>query len=1113
MAHLQQTMNTKTIEAGMGRNSLINDLATRRVYDNAVEELNHRSRRPKINFTKVISQEQVIQATNSYPEFEITFYGTQQAVHSFAGGLRALELEYLMMQIPFGSTTYDIGGNFSAHLYKGRDYVHCCMPNLDIRDIARHVNQQDSVETYLARLERSKRGIPSFQQSAFNRYAERPDDVCCDKKFQECTFVDDSSKKKYAIALHSIYDIPVDEFGAALLRKDIHICYAAFHFSENLLLDTESAPLEEIGATFCRSGDKLSFFFQNESTLNYEHSYSNVIKYVCKTFFPASNRFVYHKEFMCTRVNTWFCKFTKIDTFFLFRGVYSRGADAEQFYTAMDEAWEYKKSLAMLNSERTIFKDHSAVNFWFPKVRDMVIVPLFNGSITSGKMRRSEIMVNKDFVYTVLNHIRTYQAKALTYQNVLSFVESIRSRVIINGVTARSEWDVDKAVLQPLAMTFFLQTKLASVKDEIVLNKFMKFDETVSDLIWKEISGFFGDIFPSIKERLVSGGFVKVAEKSLEINVPDQFVTFTDRLITEYKASEELPHLDITKPLERAEKFYNALSELSVLDGCDEFDIDQFKKLCDEKSIDPDVVAKVIVSIMKNELTLPFQKPSAESLSEALSPLPADLDHRFDMLKLSSAAPYPCMKNLPQGKLPKQSFGDERQFEAAEVSSISEFHLKSVEAVRMKHMSSAVYTGSLKVQQMKNYIDYLSASISASVSNLCKVLRDVHGVDPDTTDKSGVFDVAKNKWLLKPKDKCHAWGVVELLDSKLVIALLEWSDGFPICGEDWRRVAVSTDSLIYSDMGKLQTLHGCLKDGEPIEPKAKITIVDGVPGCGKTKEILETVNFDEDLVLVPGKEACKMIIKRANSSGVVRATKDNVRTVDSFLMHLKPKCYKRLFIDEGLMLHTGCVNFLVLLSGCDDAFVYGDTEQIPFINRIANFPYPSHFSKLVFDKRELRRVTLRCPADVTHFMNSKYDGKVMCTSDVVRSVDTEVVRGKGVFNPKSKPLKGKIITFTQSDKAELKEKGYEDVSTFAEINTVHEIQGETYSDVSVVRLTATPLEIVSKTSPHLLVALTRHTKSFKYYTVVLDPLVKVCSDLSKISDFILDMYKVESGVL
>ena len=172
-----------------------------------------------------------------------------------------------------------------------------------------------------------------------------------------------------------------------------------------------------------------------------------------------------------------------------------------------------------------------------------MIVPLFEGSITSKKMTRSEVIVNRDFVYTVLNHIRTYQAKALTYQNVLSFVESIRSRVIINGVTARSEWDVDKAILQPLSMTFFLQTKLAALQDDIVMGKFRCLDKTTSELIWDEVGKFFGNVFPTIKERLVSRKILDVSENALKIKIPDLYVTWKDRFV-EYTKSEELPRLD-----------------------------------------------------------------------------------------------------------------------------------------------------------------------------------------------------------------------------------------------------------------------------------------------------------------------------------------------------------------------------------------------------------------------------------------------------------------------------------------------------------------------------------------------------------------------------------------
>nr|AZF99046.1 orf1 [Ullucus tobamovirus 1] len=1104
MAHIQQTMNSKILEAAAGRNSLVNDLAQRRVYDSAVEELNARSRRPKVNFSKVVSQEQTLLATDAYPEFEITFYNTQNAVHSFAGGLRALELEYLMMQVPFGSTTYDIGGNFAAHMFKGRDYVHCCMPNLDIRDIARHENQKDSIFTYTQRLERSNKIIPFFQRAAFERFHERPEEVFCNKPFQQCEVAHNKGGRNYAVSLHSLYDIPAAEVGAALLRKDIDVCFAAYHFHESFLLDNECVELEDIGAVFTRDGDRARFFFKGESTLVYEHSYMNMVNHIAKTFFVASNRFVYHKEYMVSRINTWFCKYTKVDTFVLFRGVYSKGADSEQFTEAIDDAWQCKKTLAMLNAERTIFKDQAVVNFWFPKVKDMVIVPLFDASIHSGKLRRSEVMVNKDFVYTVLNHIKTYQAKLLNYQNVLSFVESIRSRVIINGTTARSEWDVDKAVLQPLAMTFFLHTKLSALQDEVVLKKFQKFDKTASSLIWEEVKSFFGDIFPSIRERLVNGGFVKIAENALKIEVPDFCVTFVDKFLTEYRRSEELSTLDVSKPLEKATNYYNALSELSVIENSAKFDVEGFKTFCEAKAVDPLVAAKVVVAILNNEFSLPFVQPTAESVPDA--PVREEEVAEPEGLASGDDAPFQSMKNKDRGSVPAQGFtGEKRTFSSDSCESVHAYHLRCVEEVKNKSMAKLEYTGPLKVQQMKNYMDYLSASLSATVSNLCKTIKDVYGADSESKETTGVWDVGRSRWLIQPKDKLHSWGVAELHNHKCIVVLLEWEGDKPICCAEWLKLAVSTDTLIYSDMGKLQTLQSCCRDGEPSEPSGKIVLVDGVPGCGKTKEILERFDGTEDLILVPGKEAAKMIIRRANQSGEIRATKFNVRTVDSFLMHLKPKIYKRLFIDEGLMLHTGCVNFLVQLSGCEVAYVFGDTQQIPFINRVANFPYPAHFATLCYDERDVRSTTLRCPADITHFLNGKYERKVMCRSAVQRSVDAEVLRGSGVLNCKMKPLKGKVITFTQSDKSALLAKGYKDV------NTVHEIQGETYEVVSLVRLTPTPLEIVSKLSPHVLVALTRHTLELKYYTVVLDPVCKIISDLSKISSFILEMYQMEAG--
>ena len=213
MAYTQQATNAALASTLRGNNPLVNDLANRRLYESAVEQCNAHDRRPKVNFLKSISEEQTLIATKAYPEFQITFYNTQNAVHSLAGGLRSLELEYLMMQIPYGSTTYDIGGNFAAHMFKGRDYVHCCMPNMDLRDVMRHNAQKDSIELYLSKLAQKKKVIPPYQKPVFDKYTDDPQSIVCSKPFQHCEGVSHCTDKVYAVALHSLYDIPADEFG------------------------------------------------------------------------------------------------------------------------------------------------------------------------------------------------------------------------------------------------------------------------------------------------------------------------------------------------------------------------------------------------------------------------------------------------------------------------------------------------------------------------------------------------------------------------------------------------------------------------------------------------------------------------------------------------------------------------------------------------------------------------------------------------------------------------------------------------------------------------------------------------------------------------------------
>ena len=98
--------------------------------------------------------------------------------------------------------------------------------------------------------------------------------------------------------------------------------------------------------------------------------------------------------------------------------------------------------------------------------------------------------------------------------------------------------------------------------------------------------------------------------------------------------------------------------------------------------------------------------------------------------------------------------------------------------------------------------------------------------------------------------------------------------------------------------------------------------------------------------------------------------------------------------DEGLMVHTGLLNFALKISGCKKAFVFGDAKQIPFINRVMNFDYPKELRTLIVDNVERRYVTHRCPRDVTSFLNTIYKAAVATTSLVVHSVKGKKKRVK-----------------------------------------------------------------------------------------------------------------------
>ncbi|ABX57120.1 replicase [Cactus mild mottle virus] len=1126
------------INAGASQSAqhLLTNLAERVVYDQALESTEAQKKRPRYYFSKVVTAEQQNLITSAYPEFTITFTGTSLSVHAVAGGVRGLETELLMTMVPYKAACYDIGGNYVRHLLKGRDYVHCCNPTLSIRDGARYETYKDELRKVSCKDADSvgswgapggssyrSRSLLPHQQNAFERYATNSHAVVCTDTFETCTFAPPTNGCTYAIMLHGLYDIPCESLGAALLRKNVHVAYAAFHLSEEMLWKDADGifPVNDIDAIFERNGDRVIFRFRDEATIAYEHSFRNVAAHALKTYYPAGDGKVYFKEFLCRRLGTVFAKFTLVDTYKMHKSVFHKSVDGSQFIDAMDEAFSVKREAALFAAERMMLRDKSSLALWFPEAKNKIEIPIFRASISGKrKIKADKVLVDKTFFYTVFNHVMGYQDKNVSFQTINNFVESVVSRVVINGTSVRPEWNVDKDLICDISLTLHLMVQLRKMQNKVVADKM----SVTSDDFWSALKSNFcagiNAIWPNFLEFSRNRGWLSVIENKLVVTAPNEFLAFDDYIVMEYSKTVDDHPVDVDFLISNSDKLYNEVSRLASLFPTLNVDIAAFRDFCNTEKIPADFVGKIFEALVSDKVGLSVTGGDNTLTNLKTACTEQKVDGCVKVATTSSSTPIHDAALSGEAVFPLS--GDSRaeynfwfKDEDGVPVDLSDFHGLDTKTIAKPQKMAVIYRGSLKQRQMLNFLDYMAASLCATVNNLQRALRQWWTGDKRNPKDVGIFDCKRGVWVTEPSKKHHTWGVAQLHDLTFRVVVLNYNGDIPCCDSEWKSLGVSTDTKVFSFLKMLHNLRMCLKDGMPPEPQCRSILIDGVPGCGKTSEILRRCDFSKDLVLTPTREAAQMIRRRANEPRKQKiADESNVRTIDSFIMNPKPIIYETVWIDEGLMVHPGLVWFCAQLSQCTTLNIFGDVKQIPFIPRVDNFDLPNELKSLTVDEVDSRDVTHRCPVDVTAWLAKTYQRNITTTSSVDKSVEAALVPGKATFNAQTFPLPGKILTFTQAEKQDLIKAGYNDVSTVTEfnvgssvVNTVHEIQGETYPVVNIVRCNPHPISIISRNSPHVVVALSRHTVKCKYFSVVADVLVDAINEIGSLNPFFYDLYK------
>nr|APG77733.1 hypothetical protein [Hubei virga-like virus 13] len=402
--------------------------------------------------------------------------------------------------------------------------------------------------------------------------------------------------------------------------------------------------------------------------------------------------------------------------------------------------------------------------------------------------------------------------------------------------------------------------------------------------------------------------------------------------------------------------------------------------------------------------------------------------------------------------------------------------------------------------------EYYKSVISAIVAKLEPIHREYLDLLPvmkggQTFNKRpdyGLIDMSTGHYVVKPKTGggpySYAFDGKNLVDISSAVV-----GGHPVTANlggstSWLQPGVFSGLMSVCQDTKLLNSEKIFRQMNKIDLKKlqlgfKLELVEGVPGCGKTRYIIDHHEFSDSncghVVLTSSREAAEDLRRRVAER--YRLKPDHpillkrYRTVDSFLMHYDVRVpVEVLWVDEGLMKHFGDLIWCAVMCGCKILRIIGDRAQVPFHNRLAGVELRYHRLR-VSEKRmktTFLSTTHRCPVDVAVMLNrfGVYTSKVKSTSDVERSLSVGLLQN---FTQLHSMRDRVFLTFTTLERDSLKKEGFERVFT------INQFQGNQASHVVLVRDNVKNLPLFNSKN-HMLVAISRHTKSFSYLTRVID---------------------------
>ncbi|KOM51404.1 hypothetical protein LR48_Vigan09g006300 [Vigna angularis] len=415
----------------------------------------------------------------------------------------------------------------------------------------------------------------------------------------------------------------------------------------------------------------------------------------------------------------------------------------------------------------------------------------------------------------------------------------------------------------------------------------------------------------------------------------------------------------------------------------------------------------------------------------------------------------------------------------------------SVNYAKLPERPSVSDDDTFATKAKKEYVWYLQCKIISYKSTMMDIIREhVYGLYHDSEGpfpKNAAFlkiTRGKGSWLYKkPKILGHMYAVKFDKDTYKqggTLVRLQWEkDDEGKIISDCPRFPESENAMfmvcdhtyLMNELEILEVLKTAMNDRKQRHMPC-ITLIDGVPGCGKSTHIVKEASLNRQYVLTMGKEAALDLKARFKKErNATEAQLKRVRTVDSFFLNDSKSRAGVLHFDEALMAHAGMVYFCADMLSARIVICQGDSQQIPFVNRVEAIDL--RYSELQISNTVEKRLTYRSPLDVASYLTKKKfygNSIVMSANDVTKLMK--------VFGPRTRmssiysvpKIEGAhYLTFTQVEKDDMQK--YLGPGKWG-VNTIHESQGKTYDSVILVRLKATENEIYPsgrKSNPYIVV--------------------------------------------